>query len=71
MNVLFMESLYKIARVMLVLYRDLQTMIVFEFEDFLSNFEKVLSDTTLCNSSFTTILGDFNARSDWWTRDKT
>ena len=43
----------------------------FEFEDFLSNFEKVLSHTTLCNSLFTIILGDFNARSSvWWTRDK-
>ena len=27
----------------------------FEFENFLSNFEKVLSDTTLCNSLFTII----------------
>ena len=35
----------------------------FEFENFLSNFEKVLSDTTLCNSLFTIILGDFSARS--------
>ena len=44
----------------------------FEFENFLSNFEKVLSDTTSCNSLFTTILGDFNARSYVWrTRDKT
>ena len=33
----------------------------FKFENLLSNFEKVLSDTTLCNSSFTIILGDFNA----------
>ena len=30
----------------------------FEFEIFLSNFEKVLSDATLCNSLFTIILGD-------------
>ena len=45
---------------------------IFEFEHFLSNFEKVLSDTTFCNSLFTIILGDFNARSSvWWTRDKT
>ena len=38
----------------------------------MSNFEKVLSDTTLCNSLFTIILVDFNARSSvWWIRDKT
>ena len=44
----------------------------FEFENFLSNFEKFLSDTTFCNSLFTIILGDFNVRSSvWWTRDKT
>ena len=34
--------------------------------------KNVLSDTTLCNSLFTIILCDFNARSSvWWTRDKT
>ena len=32
----------------------------FKFENLLSNFEKVLSDTTLRNSLFTIILGDFN-----------
>ena len=43
----------------------------FEFENLLSNFEKVLSDTTLSNSLFTIILGDFNARSSVrWTRTK-
>ena len=45
---------------------------IFEFENFLSKFEKVLSDTTCYNSFYTLILGDFNARSSaWWTRDKT
>ena len=45
---------------------------VFEFEKFLSNFEKVLSDSTFCNSLLTIILGVFNVRSSvWWTRDKT
>ena len=45
---------------------------IFESENFLSKFEKVLSDTTFWNSLFTIILGDFNARSSvWWTRDKT
>ena len=38
----------------------------------MSNSEKVLSDTTFCNSLFTIIFGDFNARSSaWWTRDRT
>ena len=56
---------------MLVLYIGLRAKIVFEFENFLSNFEKVLIDKTLCNSLFTIILGDFNARTSvWWTRDK-
>ena len=44
---------------------------IFEFEIFLSKFEKVLSDTTFCNSLFTILLGDFNARSSiWWSRAK-
>ena len=56
---------------MLVLYIGLRAKIVIEFENFLSNFEKVSSDNTLCNSLFTLILGDFNARTSvWWTRDK-
>ena len=43
----------------------------FQFEIFLSNFYKVVSDTTSCNSLFIIILGDFNGRSSvWWTRDK-
>ena len=71
MNALFVKFLYKIARFMLVLYIGLRAKIVFEFENFLSNFEKVLIDNTLCNSLFTIILGDFNARTSvWWTRDK-
>ena len=38
----------------------------------MSNFEKVLRDTTLRNSLFTINLGDFNVRSSvWWTRNKT
>ena len=38
----------------------------------MSNFEKVLRDTTLRNSLFTINLADFNVRSSvWWTRNKT
>ena len=45
---------------------------IFKFEIFLSKSGKVLSDTTWCNSLFSIILVDFNARSSvWWTRDKT
>ena len=43
-----------------------------EFENFLSNFDELLSKTTSSNSLFTIILGDFNARSSsWWKEDKT
>ena len=42
----------------------------FEFEYFLPNFEKVLSDTTSCNSLFIIVLGNFNAIiSICWTRE--
>ena len=34
---------------------------VIEFQNFLSNFESILSDTTTNNALFTIILGDFNA----------
>ena len=33
-----------------------------EFQNFLSNFETILSDTTTNNALITIILGDFNAR---------
>ena len=43
-----------------------------EFENFLSDSDELLSKATSCNSLFTTILGDFNARSlSWWKEDKT
>ena len=42
-----------------------------EFENFLSDFDKVLSKTASSSSLFTIILGDFNARSSsWWKKDK-
>ena len=54
------------------LYIGPQFMTVLNLKIFLSNFEKALNDTTSCNSLFTIILGDFNARSSvWWARDKT
>ena len=43
-----------------------------EFEDFLFNLEKLINQIKQLKSSFTIILGDFNARSsDWWPDDIT
>ena len=43
-----------------------------EFEEFLVNFDKLLSQVNMVRSSFTVILGDFNARSgSWWSDDIT
>ena len=43
-----------------------------EFENFLSDFDELLSKTASNNSLFTIILGDFNTRSSsWWKEDKT
>ena len=57
---------------MLVLYIDFQAKIVFNLKLFSSHFEKVLTDTTSCNSLFTIIIGYFTARSSvWWTKHKT
>ena len=41
-----------------------------EFEVFLSNMEKLLSDIKKCKPSLSVIAGDFNARSSyWWCKD--
>ena len=41
-----------------------------EFEVFLSNMEKLLSDINKCKPSLSVITGDFNARSSyWWCKD--
>ena len=43
-----------------------------QFDDFLSNFEKLFDDVQIFQPSFTVILGDFNARSkSWWSGDST
>ena len=71
MNALFVKSLYKIAKVIGVIYRS-QSQNIIEFENFISNFEKLLNYTTSSNDLFTIILGNFNARpSVSWTKDKT
>ena len=54
-----------------VIYRSPNQNII-EFENVLSDFEKLLNCTNSSNGLFTIILGDFNARSSvWWTKDKT
>ena len=41
-----------------------------QFNDFLLNFEQLLSDSTSCNPSFLLMAGDFNARtSSWFSKD--
>ena len=43
-----------------------------QFDDFLSNFEKLFDDIQIFQPSFTVILGDFNAWSkSWWPGDLT
>ena len=43
-----------------------------EFEEFLVKFDKLLKQVNMRKSSFTVILGDFNARSwSWWSDDIT
>ena len=43
-----------------------------EFEEFLVNFNKLLNQVNMLKSSFTVILGDFNARpQSWWSDDIT
>ena len=41
------------------------------FENFLSDYDELFSNTAWINSLFTMIIGDFNARpSSWWKEDK-
>ena len=43
-----------------------------QFDDFLSNFEKLFYNVQILQPAFTVILGDFNARSkSGWSRDST
>ena len=49
-----------------------QAKTMLNFENFLSDFDELLSKTASTNSLFTIILGDFNARSSfWWKEDET
>ena len=69
MNTLFVRSLYKIAKVILVSYTGLQAEILLNLKIF---FWILRNYTTSSNSLFTIILGNFNVRSSvWWTKDKT
>ena len=43
-----------------------------QFDDFLSNFEKLFDDVQIFQPAFTVILGDFSALSkSWWSVDST
>ena len=43
-----------------------------QFDDFLSNFEKLFDGVQIFEPGFTVILGDFNAQSKlWWSGDST
>ena len=43
-----------------------------QFNEFLLNFEQLLSDVFFCSPSFLLIRGDFNAKtSSWWRKDST
>ena len=43
-----------------------------QFDDFLSNFEKLFDDIQIFQPAFPVILGDLNARSkSWWSSDST
>ena len=53
-----------------VLYRSLSQNSL-EFDNFILNFEKMLSDINSSNPHFSIILGDFNARSNNWWQDDT
>ena len=56
---------------MIVIYRSPSQTAV-EFDEFLSNLEKLLNFVKQSQPSFTIILGDFNARSkSWWPDDIT
>ena len=55
----------------IVIYRSASQTTV-EFDEFLSNFEKLLNFSKQLHPSFTIILGDFNVRSkSWWPDDIT
>ena len=70
MNALFLKSLYKIAKFILVSYTGPQDRILLNLK-ILSNFIK-LNYTTSNNGLFIIILSDFNARFlVWWTKGKT
>ena len=52
-----------------VTHRSLDQAVI-EFDAFLTNFDKLLNQIKQFRSSFTSILGDFNARSkSWWPEE--
>ena len=65
-----MKSQLIIEKVILQFYIDLPAKNSLEFDNFILNFEEMLSDINSSNPHFSIILGDFNARShNWWQGD--
>ena len=67
---LLLEMTYHNKKVILsVIYRSPSQSII-EFDSFLSNLEKLLSDINNRKPALSIITGDFNARSQsWWTNN--
>ena len=66
MSALFVKSIYKILKVILVSYMGLQAKILLSLKILFWNFEKILSGTTSNNDLFAIILGDCNPRFSVW-----
>ena len=65
-----MKSQLIIKKVILQFYIDLPAKNSLEFDNFILNFEKMLSGINSSNLHFSIILGDFNMRShNWWQGD--
>ena len=64
MSALFVKSIYKILYVGVIYGSPSQDII--EFENFISDFEKILNGTTSNNDLFAIILGDCNPRFSVW-----
>ena len=64
-----MNYQFKIKRVILTLYRS-PSQSHYDFETFLKEFDKLLTNITKKRSDFVLVNGDFNAKSTtWWSGD--
>ena len=61
------EITFQNQKVYVVVTYRLPSQSITEFDEFLTNFDKLLNHTKQSRPSFTIILGNFNARSkSWW-----